>query len=226
MLEIVRYFDTVVTNSTVPISQVSMASASSSRETRPSELNSLEKEVKRLKRGKQTMEQNVHDPTDAFKSHFDIPSLPPNLVFDFESFDDDNRVSAPESVLPNSVLHLKSRGSWQEASALGTHGIGGVGKTTALKGIYSSENVKSQFEEGVCLMEFGESATLQKVREEICRCVRNFGGFEAVKEMKKAQNLGDVVNRAAEWLRDRAILLVCDDLWATNDGKLGYVLWG
>ena len=158
------------------------------------------------------MEQNMHPPTDVFKRHFDIPSLPSNLVFDFESFDDDNRVSTPESILLHSVLHLKSRGSWQGASALGTHGMGGVGKTTALKGICSAKSVRGLFEDGVCFMEFGENATFQKVREEICRCVRNFGRFETVKEMKKAQNLGEVVNRAAEWLKGKAVLLVCDDL--------------
>ena len=68
----------------------------------------------------QLMERNVHPPTDAFKRHFDIPSLPPNLVFDFNSFDDANRIGTPESILLNSVLHLRSRGSWQGASALGT----------------------------------------------------------------------------------------------------------
>ena len=180
-------------------------------------------EVKKPRRGIEKMEQNIHLPTDVFKRHFDISPLLSNLVFDFESFDDDNRVSTPESILLNSVLHLKSRGSWQGASALGTHKMGGVGKTTALKGICSSKNVQSQFEDGICFMEFGENATVQKVREEICRCVKKFGGKEVVKEMRRASSLRDVVKRAAEWLGDRAALLVCDDLWATNDIELGYI---
>ena len=75
-----------------------------------------ETEKRRLK-----MEQNVHTPTDIFKRHFKIPSLRSNLVFDFEYFDDDNRVSTPESIPLNSELHLKSRGSWQGASVLETH---------------------------------------------------------------------------------------------------------
>ena len=74
------------------------------------------------------MEQNVHPPTDAFKPHFDIPSLPSNLDFDFESFDDDSRVSTSESFFLNSLLHLRSRGTWQGASALRTHGMGAVGR--------------------------------------------------------------------------------------------------
>ena len=79
--------------------------------------------MKRPRRDVQTMGQNIHAPTDAFKPYFDIPSLPSNLVFGFDSFDDGNRFSTPESILLNSVLHLESRGSWQGASALGTHGM-------------------------------------------------------------------------------------------------------
>ena len=72
-------------------------------------------------------------------------------------------------------------------------------------------------------MQFGEIATLQKVREEICRCVRKFGGVQVPNAMRRAQNLGEVVNRAAEWLQDTPARLVCDDLWATDGNELGYV---
>ena len=169
------------------------------------------------------MEQSVHPPTDAFEPHFDIPSLPSNVVFDFESYDDDSCVTTPESVLLHSVLDLKSQGSWQEASALGTLGMGGVGKTTALKGICSAGSVQGHFSDGICFMQFGEDATLQKVRSEICRSVKKFGGKEVAKEMKHAESLGGVVSKAADWLEDREVLLVCDDLWATDDNELGYV---
>ena len=55
------------------------------------------------------MEQNERLPTDVFKPHFDIPPLPSNLVFDFESFDDDNRATKPESILLNSLLQIGFR---------------------------------------------------------------------------------------------------------------------
>ena len=104
-------------------------------------LNSfLVREVKRPKRDLQEMEQKVQLATDAFKRHFDVPSLPSNLVFDFEPFDDDNRVGAVKSIPLNSVLNPRSRGNLQETSALGAHGMG-VDKTTALKRICSAESV-------------------------------------------------------------------------------------
>ena len=101
--------------------------------------------------------------------------------------------------------------------------MGGVGKTSDLKRICSIRSVQSQFVDGVCFMQFGQDATLQNVREEMCRCVRNFGGVEVAKDMRSASNLGEVVSRAAEWLKGKKVLLVCDDLWPTDDSELGYV---
>ena len=93
-----------------------MAFASSSRETRSTDLNSLLViEAKRPRRGMQDVEQNMHFPTDAFKRHFVIASVTFNLLFDFESFDDENRVSTLKRILLNSVLHLRSRNSCREA---------------------------------------------------------------------------------------------------------------
>lgn len=44
-------------------------------------------------------------------------------------------------------------------------------------------------------------------REEIFRCVRNFGGVEGAKDMRSAANLGEVLNRAVSWLKGKAALL-------------------
>ena len=98
-----------------------------------------------------------------------------------------------------------------------------MGKTTLSKAKCSAGSVQGMFVDGVCFMEFGENAMFQKVREEICRCARKFGGKELAEEMKRAPIFRDVVNQAAEWLEGRAALLVCDDLWATDDNELGYV---
>ena len=63
------------------------------------------------------MEQNVCTPIDVFKRHFDIPSFPSNLVFDFESFDAKNHPNTPEGILLNSVLYPGSRRNLQGVSA-------------------------------------------------------------------------------------------------------------
>ena len=67
-------------------------------------------------------------------------------------------------------------------------------KTIALKAIYSEGSVHGQFVDRICFMLFGQDATLQKVREEMCRCVTKFGGKELVKEMRRASSFGNPVN--------------------------------
>ena len=62
-----------------------------------------------------------------------------------------------------SVLHHEVLCDSQGASALGTHGMGGVGKTIALKKICSAESVQGKFVDGICFMQFGQDAILQKV---------------------------------------------------------------
>ena len=135
-----------------------------------------------------------------------------NYVFDFDSRDNDGIFIMPEGIFLNSVLQLGGQSNSQGASALGTHRMGGVGKTTVLKKTCCAERVRSQFVDGVCFMEFGQYATMQKVHEEISRCVRKFGVLQVVKDMRKAENLGEMVNRAADWLDNRAVLFVCNDL--------------
>ena len=141
------------------------------------------REVKRPTLNIQKIERNVHLPPDVFKHHFNVSSLPSNLVFDFYTFSDGNRVSTPESILLNSVLHFRSRGSWQGASAVGTHVMGGLGKTTALKSMCSAKSVQGQFMDGICFIQSSQYAILHKVREEMCRCVRKFR-VKGVKGMK------------------------------------------
>ena len=90
--------------------------------------------------------------------------------------------------------------------------MGGVGKTTALKGIYTRKAVCDTFVDCVYYLEFGKKASARKVMDELIRCVRNSGGIKLGSKLGKVDNLSEVVSRASEWLKDRTVLLVCDDL--------------
>ena len=166
-----------------------------------------------------------HD-RDEFSAFFDAPSLPSTHVYDFESRDHNGARSSPEGRLLDAVLRPGTGEHTHGASALGTHGMGGVGKTTALKRICRDEEVRRMFTDGVCFLEFGQDATDEKFMGELVRFVSNSGGSNAVEEMRlmrSAGKLGDVIDRAAEWIKGRVVLLVCDDLWVTKSSELGYV---
>ena len=59
-----------------------------------------------------------------------------------------------------------------------------VGNTTALKRICSSESAQELFVDGVCFMQFGQDAILQKILEEMCRSVQDFGGVQGEQKVK------------------------------------------
>ena len=107
------------------------------------------------------------------------------------------------------MLHLGEENDARGTTALGTHGMGGVGKTTALKCICREKVVQEAYRDGVCFMELGQDANSQTVRYELVRCVRNLGGAKLANELEELSGLGKVAARVADWVKDRAVLLCC-----------------
>ena len=160
---------------------------------------------------------------DEFVPHFDCPELPDNVVLDFRSNE------TQEGRLLRKLLELREKENVQGVSAVGcrrgtaTHGMGGVGKTTALRAICHQPEVKEAFPDGICFLEFGQDTKDGNVQQQLERCIRKFGGTTTLVEMKKQLSLKGVVEQAASWLHKKAILFVCDDLWRSPGCEFGYL---
>ncbi len=160
---------------------------------------------------------------DEFKAHFDCPELPDNHVLDFCSDD------TQEGRLLRKLLDLREKEDVQGVSAVGcgrgtaTHGMGGVGKTTALRAICREGEVRKAFPDGICFLEFGQDTKDVDVRQQLEWCIENLGGMTTLAEMRKQSSLTGVVNQAARWIRKKAILFVCDDLWGSPACDFGYL---
>ena len=84
------------------------------------------KVVKDIRREVKELKQNAHSSgADKFISYFDRPPLSSNLLFDYESCDEDGSYITPEAILLNSILQNREKGSLHGSAALGTQGMGG-----------------------------------------------------------------------------------------------------
>eukprot|EP00171_Calliarthron_tuberculosum_P023393 IDg23393t1 len=129
--------------------------------------------------------------SDVFEAHFDKPSISRSVVLDFESCDATGTPITAEGRLRRKVLELIEEEAIGGVSAIGkqrggVHGMGGVGKTTALRGLCHDELVKQAYKDGICFLEFGQDANEQKVINEVARCMRDLGGIKLAQEMCKA----------------------------------------
>eukprot|EP00171_Calliarthron_tuberculosum_P018924 IDg18924t1 len=119
-----------------------------------------------------------------FKPSFDKPEIPPNAVLDFES------PETSEGRLLGTLMSLSRGDGERGVSALGAQGMGGVGKTTALRALCRKKQVCEEFTDGVCFLEFGQDATDRKVINEVKRCIENLGG-----KMEQANTVDQVVEQ-------------------------------
>eukprot|EP00171_Calliarthron_tuberculosum_P005706 IDg5706t1 len=158
-----------------------------------------------------------------FVKHFDRPEFPQHVVLDYKTPDQNGGPVTAEGRLMRTVIALSRGGETRGVSAVGSLGMGGVGKTTALRALCHAEKVKEAYPDGIWFMEFGQDARDEKVAARIRRCVENSGGEAVAKEMAKAGSLSKAIEVASAWLRKRKILLVCDDLWPIETEDVGYV---
>eukprot|EP00171_Calliarthron_tuberculosum_P007492 IDg7492t1 len=160
---------------------------------------------------------------DVFCKHFDTPGIPPHAALDYTTCDQNGEPLTAEGRLMQKVIAL-SRGSKAcGVSAVGSHGMGGVGKTTALRGLCHVDEMMKLYSDGIFFLEFGEDANDEMVSAMIKGCVQNSGGEAVAKEMAKAGSLSSNIEMASLWFCKKKILLVCDDLWPIGGEDLGYV---
>lgn len=144
---------------------------------------------------------------EVFKVINMVPSISRNIYLDF---DDKN---TPEAQFKDAIFDDKSH----ETVTVLANGVGGVGKTCALRGCGLHPDVSKRFPDGILYMSLGsESGKLQLIQN-IANFVKYTGGIKMYKHVENEKDLDNCITLAGEWFRDRICLFLIDDVSCQND---------
>lgn len=152
---------------------------------------------------------------DVFRACNTAPRNPKSVVIDFESTDSEGNPATLEGKLKAVLLRSETSRSFGAIA----QGMGGVGKTCALRALAADRNVMARFPGGIYFMSLGADASTKDVIEELAGAVDASGGASISLEMRREKNLTRAVQKAQGWFSGSCCLFIFDDLWALRDTK-------
>lgn len=161
---------------------------------------------------------NVHPSSrngdgDVFQGCFTAPKNPQGITIDFESETSKGRPFTCEALLKAALLDENGSSCVGAVAA----GIGGVGKTCALRALAVDRDVMKRFPDGIYFMSLGAEAATATVIEQLCNSVEATGGKRLARELRREKDLARVVGKARDWFAGRVCLFIFDDLWRSKD---------
>lgn len=165
---------------------------------------------------------------DEFKPTFLVQRNPPNVVLDYDTLDTQNNPVTLECQLKHAILspnttneQCKRRFACATASSLpGAEGMGGVGKSCALRGLITCPDVCNAFPGGIYFMSFEMHMRADRIPAEIAQIVRLSGGHSVANSIAASKSIDKAVTAAAQWFSkagpDKPCLFLIDDVWLRN----------
>ena len=105
---------------------------------------------------------------------------------------------------------------------VGVHGIGGVGKTTAVLGLARDADVREAFPDGIQFISVGKGAKPASLILKLRDIIRHSGGEKWSEKIDLDGFLSAAVRTTSLWFAARQVLFICDDLWQTSSSRTGY----
>lgn len=164
-------------------------------------LDKLSTSINNLHQISQKDSEDSMNRKDRFRVRYMVERNGGNVYLDFE---DEN---TPESQLMFAIFSKE----FKTVSAVAS-GMGGVGKTCALRGVALHKDAIERFPDGILYMSLGVEAGREKLVSSLAMFVREAGGHLKSMEVEQADDINTAVSCAAEWFRDRNCLFLIDDI--------------
>lgn len=92
-------------------------------------------------------------------------------------------------------------------------GLGGVGKTCALRRRTTDSAVRQRFSGGILYIELRRGAGIADLICGIARVVRRTGGAKLSGTIRAQRDLTDATDKTAPWFNKHKLLFMVDDMW-------------
>lgn len=163
-------------------------------------------DVEVANQGPSQIETHDHAPTETYTTVFSVPRNPPRLTLDY------NTKCTYEGMLKDAILD----GSTSGIVAVLASGLGGVGKTCALRGLAMDSEIKTRFPEGILYMQLGNDSRPSDIVNGIADAVMETGGRRLAPKVRNALSFADALTIARRWFTPYKCLFLIDDIWYAN----------
>lgn len=148
---------------------------------------------------------------DQFRPSFPILTASPDIVLDFDSIDDHGNPKNTEGRVKRLIF---DDGDVTRVIAL--HGMGGVGKSSMLRGLALHMDLRRLFSDGIHLINLGMEATHTTAIRELLKIISEAGGNLTVRKLRTEKSLDVIMRGVVTWFHSRHCLFLVDDLWPAN----------
>lgn len=95
-------------------------------------------------------------------------------------------------------------------------GLGGVGKTCALRGLAKDPGVKEMFPDRILFVQLSNDSVLSDIFMGIADCVEGTGGTRLGRTIQGLGSVEEACAKARPWFDKCKVLLLVDDIWEVN----------
>lgn len=130
---------------------------------------------------------------------------------------DDERL---EGKLLREILNIQTNSRTSlTISILGVKGMGGIGKTTALKTVGNHPRIQDKFKDGIFWLQLSEEADANTFVAQLSIAIDSTGGHKTANRIR-GMDIWSARAIAKKWFQGQCCMFLVDDVWSVGEGRV------